>query len=279
MRDAGHPEDRTFAAARHVAGELAERAFGLSVIHQHFALDDDLGMGGHFQVDGLAFDHLDRLAADTTGDSQFIGTVSRRRHQVLHRIAADKDRRGHMLAARLVFRMVDRAAPVGCTEQDAGRVLAFDLAAADADIAAPGIGVLGHPERRQIGARVFLRRPDGHRQLVQVDIITRDNDLFHRSGFDHDWFDRRIHAAGDAVVDCLQCRRAIQCGGNHLARGCDHSTDDAPTVMPLDIAKADAVPIILVHGAKDHAHDRADLPVLVDLLVDPFEHTLLFQHL
>ena len=279
MRDAGHPEDRAFAPARHIPGELAERALGFGLIHQYLALDHDFGMGRHFEINGLAFDHLDRLTADTAGDRQLVGAIACRCHQILHRVAADKDRRRHVFAARLVFRVMDRAAPVGRAEQDAGRVLAFDLTAADADIAPPGVRILGHPERRQIRARVFFRRPDRHRQFVQVDIIALDDDLFYRAGLDHHRLDRRVHTAGDTFVDGLERRRAVQRGGNHLARRRNYAADDPATFMSLDIAKANAVPVVFVHRAKNHAHDRADLPVLVDFLVDPFEHALLFQYL
>ena len=71
------------ASARHVAGELAERAFRFERIGQNFAFDDDLRVRRHFEIDGLAAHQRDRLAPDAARDRELVGAVARGRDDVL----------------------------------------------------------------------------------------------------------------------------------------------------------------------------------------------------
>ena len=56
-------EDRERLGVRVVARVVAERALDPDVVLRDAALEDDLGVRGHLEVDGLAANELDRLAA------------------------------------------------------------------------------------------------------------------------------------------------------------------------------------------------------------------------
>jgi hypothetical protein len=47
---------------------VAEGAFGAELAERDVAFEDVLGVGGDFEVDGLALDQLDGLAAEEAGD-------------------------------------------------------------------------------------------------------------------------------------------------------------------------------------------------------------------
>ena len=68
MGDGGGGEDRRRAfGAKPEIGEFAERTFHHSFGRIDRAFDDDLGMGRHFQIDGLAPDHLHIFAEHAGG--------------------------------------------------------------------------------------------------------------------------------------------------------------------------------------------------------------------
>jgi hypothetical protein len=52
-------------------GVVAEGAFAAQFAQLDVAFEDDLGVGGNFEIDGFAFDDLHRLAAQETGDQVF----------------------------------------------------------------------------------------------------------------------------------------------------------------------------------------------------------------
>ena len=72
MRDAGEVEDRVLVGQGVEAGVVAEGAFAAQLAQFDVAFEDDLGVGGDFQIDGLALDDLDRLAAQETGDQELL---------------------------------------------------------------------------------------------------------------------------------------------------------------------------------------------------------------
>ena len=53
------------------AGVVAEGAFGAQLAQLDVAFENDLGVGGHFEIDGFAFDDFDGLAAQEAGDEEF----------------------------------------------------------------------------------------------------------------------------------------------------------------------------------------------------------------
>ena len=61
----------------------------------------------------------------------------------------------------------------------------------------------------------------------------------------------------------------------HHLGGCgNHPRHDAPAGVAFNVAKAKAESALLRQAAKDHAADGGDFPILVDLLVDPFDQAL-----
>src|SRR5262249_23677137 len=144
----------------HVAGELAEWPLRLDLLHRHFAFDHELGAGGYLEGDRLALYHLDPRATDAARDGELLLAAARRRHQRVEGIGADVERRRHRLAAHLPLGVVDGAAAIGRTKQDAGLARALHLAAADAEVASTGVGIARHPERRKVGTGVLAGRPD-----------------------------------------------------------------------------------------------------------------------
>ena len=92
--DGGGFEHRVIDALAHIAGELAERRFRLEIFSGDAAFDHQLGMRGHMQVDGLAFDQFERLADQRAGDGIFLDAIGRARAGEMrqHRRAADHER-------------------------------------------------------------------------------------------------------------------------------------------------------------------------------------------
>ena len=59
MGDAGQMEDRVLVGHGVEAGVVAEGAFGAQFAQFDIAFEDDLGVGGDFEIDGFAFDDFD----------------------------------------------------------------------------------------------------------------------------------------------------------------------------------------------------------------------------
>ncbi len=70
--DAGEVEDRVIVGEGVEAGVVAEGAFAAQFAQFDVAFEDDFGVGGDFKIDGFAFDDFDRLAAQETGDEEFL---------------------------------------------------------------------------------------------------------------------------------------------------------------------------------------------------------------
>ena len=65
---------------RVVAGVVAERPFlAQRLARVNVAFDDEVGVGRHFQVVGLALDQLDGFLAQVTGEEEFIQAIGQRR--------------------------------------------------------------------------------------------------------------------------------------------------------------------------------------------------------
>ena len=79
VRDAGDVEDGILLFHGVEAGVVAEGALGAQLVELHVAFEDDLGMRGHFEIDGLALHQLDRLLAQESGDDELLD-LRRRGH-------------------------------------------------------------------------------------------------------------------------------------------------------------------------------------------------------
>ncbi len=203
--------------------------------------------------------------------ANLVFAVARGRDQIVHGIGADVERRRHRLAAHLPFGVVDGAAAVRGAEENAGLAWAFHLGATDAEIAAPGVGIARHPQRREIGARVLAGGPHRRRNLGEIELAGTEFDLLAGPALDHDGRNRRLDAAMHALVDRLRVRLAFESGCNHVDRGRDDAGDHAIAGKVANVAEADADATLFRHRPKHHARDRCDLPVAVDLAVHPLQ--------
>ena len=103
MRDAGDMEDRIVIGQRIEAGVVAEWPFGAHLAQLDVALEHDLRVRGHLQIDGFALHQLDRRLAKKTGDDVLLN-LGWRGHdggECRRRVGADSDRNLHALAAQI----------------------------------------------------------------------------------------------------------------------------------------------------------------------------------
>ena len=70
--DRGHLHRHVEVFERDVAVAFAERAFRLEQLRIDQALDHDLGIGRHVEIDGDAFHRADRLAGERAGDAHLV---------------------------------------------------------------------------------------------------------------------------------------------------------------------------------------------------------------
>ncbi len=144
VRDRGDVKDRIRLGQRVIAGVIAERALVPQRLARiHVAFDDEVGIGRHFQIVGLALDELDRFFPQIAGEQEFIEPIGQRRGggEGEDRIAAEENRDGHACAGFVIAAAVARAdflqLPV-----HAGGVVVVNLHAIHADVALAGVGVL-----------------------------------------------------------------------------------------------------------------------------------------
>ena len=97
MRDGGDVEDGIRLGQRVIAGVIAERAFVAQRLGRvNVAFDDEVGVGGDFEVVGLALDQFDGFFAEITGEEKFVEAVGQRRGggEGEHGIAAEENATG-----------------------------------------------------------------------------------------------------------------------------------------------------------------------------------------
>ena len=105
MRDGRDVKHRIRLGQRVIASVIAERPF----VAQRFGrvnvtFDDEIGVGGDFEVIGLALHEFDGFFAEITGEEEFIQSVRHRRGggEGKHRVAADENGDGHALALLII---------------------------------------------------------------------------------------------------------------------------------------------------------------------------------
>ena len=261
--------DAEVARAGAVAGVLAERTLLDLVVGQDLALEDDLGVGRHLEVVGLALDQPDRLAGEHAGE---LGLGDRRRRAGRHRgqrRQADRGGEGTGLAARQVV-LGERLAEVGEREHGArhrARVEHHLAVHAPVHVAAHRVlrdhGVPG----ADVAAAVAVVH-QRHRQAAQVDVLAAQNVLLARRRVAAD--DDRRDGLAVGALDVL----AAQFGQRRL-RIEPHRDRHAAIGRQrrAEVAKAGVV-LDAFHQRRrrrqfaDAAHDRAGLVFPVDLLRD-----------
>ena len=207
VSDAGDPEHRCRAlGAGAEVGEFAERAFGFAVGGVHQPLDDDFGMGGHLEVDGVARDHLDVFAEDAGGVFQFIEVLvlaAPVRHDLVDGMQADGECHGHRLPHLHILHVVGVVVPRRHPEGAFLRVVG-DHHADDGLVAHTGLRVLGDGDPGpQIGTRVTVGM-NRDRQLAEVHLLAQHLDFLHRSVFHHDRLAGAVgHLLGEMGADLV----------------------------------------------------------------------------
>ena len=274
----GGDADRRLRAlvARDVAGEFGERALHVVVlgIELKIAFDHDLGGGRHVKIDRLAFDEIDRLAADRAHDIVFAHALGHRRAagEGERRLPADRDRNRH-LGAAAVLPGGDMVADVlRAPHQDRDAVLGGHHAAIDADVLHAGGRVLGdHAAIGEDVAAAIDPVPLRHRKLVEVDVLAGDDVLLAGAVLDDA---RRDTALEQRAADLDQLARM------RVRRQPHHHGDAAIAAEPAGEHRAAARVVLVVvldvgeqqrrtgAGALRHPGDGAELDVPIDLGVD-----------
>ncbi len=277
MGDGGDADGRLGrAVAGEIAGELGVGTFhrvGLR-IEPEVALDHDLRCRGDQKIDGLAFDQLDRCAADGAHDVIFAHAFGHRRAagERERRLPADCDRDRHLRLAAVLPRGEVVPDVLGAPHQDRNLVTARDHAAIDADIHHPGLGILG--DAAAIGEEIapaIEPVPVRHRQLVEIDVLAGDDVFLHRPGCD----DLRRDGAGeDGTADLHELpRMGIRRQPHHhgdAAVAVERRAENAPAARFLRVVVLDVVEQHRLAGAGPlrQPHDGAELEVPVHLGID-----------
>ena len=108
------------------------------------AFDDEVGVGGDFEIVRLALHEFDGFLAEVTGEEEFIEAIGQRRGggEGEDGIAAEENGDGHARAGFVIAAAVARAdfleLPV-----HAGGAVVVNLHAIHADVALAGVGVFG----------------------------------------------------------------------------------------------------------------------------------------
>ena len=100
------------------------------------ALDDEVGVGGHFELAGLAFDEVDGFAPQVTGHEEFVEAVGQRGGgaEGVDGVAPKDDGDGHARAGLVVAPAMARPDLLQLPVH-AGGVVVVDLDAVHADVA------------------------------------------------------------------------------------------------------------------------------------------------
>ena len=264
-----------------MAVRFAERRLGLEIFGVDEALDHDLGLGRHQEIDGLRLDHVDRRADQRAGDMQLV----QRLRQLLHRREGDAgrraehDRAGQLLEparAQLLPMIVD-AGPQLERRVHAEPPPRLHLAAVIAHVLDAGVGILGDVLRQgRVGRDVPARRRDRQRNAVEavarlVEGLAGDHDLMARRVLDDARRDRICRRLDPALVDLVET--AADADAIDFAVGGEHADRDRNVVFAAlavdDVGEQERLAVLLLDAAAElPAHQRVHLGILVDRAVD-----------
>ena len=292
VRDRGHLHRHVVGFERDIAVALAERRFGLELLGIDQALDHDLGVGRHVEVDGDALDHRHRPAGEPAGDAELveIDVELLRAGEHHHRRRADHDRDRHRLScACCTSPSADSRPPrpARATMRTTSAVGRFQRSAIGAAVLDAGVRVLGDAEGgAEIRRGVEAGRRDRHRQELQpavrlAQIVAGDDDLLAARGVGPDRRDRmrdRLHPALADVLDRgahaerIDFRRRRDRADHH--RHVVFAARSQSTTLVNRKARA-----LGLRNAADELqpHQRMQLGVLVDRMVDPRQQAPRFE--
>ena len=116
---------RKLVFERVIAGVVAKGALGADVVEVNVAFEDDLGIGGDFEVHRLALDQFDRFLAQETREQELIQILGERQYPREHGnwVSANCCRYLHTTPFPLAFRATGSALPRPCESASAYAVV------------------------------------------------------------------------------------------------------------------------------------------------------------
>ena len=167
-RHAGHVEDREVVGQRVEARVIAERPLAATLAGLDVALDHDLRVRRHLEVDRDGLDEVHARAPEEAREQQLVEPLGHRRGRGVghRRVRPDRHRHLEPPAEPLGHAVVLRAALVPLPVH-ARRAAVEHLHAVHADVAHARLGVLRDHEREGDEPAAVLRPAAQHRQLVE----------------------------------------------------------------------------------------------------------------
>src|SRR5207245_8235030 len=135
-------KDRVILDRGVVTGVIAERSFWPRFARLHVTLQDKIGIGWNFQVDGFAFHHFDRFAAQESGEQNFVEPIGQRSGGGKRKrgVAAERDYDRHLFVAFVITFAMTRAHFV-YLPMHRGRSFIEKLHSINADVARAAFGI------------------------------------------------------------------------------------------------------------------------------------------
>ena len=256
---------------------VAERPFEPDVVARDRALEHDLGVGRDLQVDRLALDELHRRALEEPCDHELADVLRQRRARRVGGDGVETD--GHCDRNRPFRRFEQVGAPVLVDlPVHEGRAPVDLLHPVHADVADTRARI-ARDHGRERDERCRVARPAAHdRQRIQVDVVTREDDLLARPLRDllgHRVRDRlelaeRAHLVDEAVGG-LHLEHALELGGD-VVETLDSEREAHSPLAPelVDQERMLRSPDVLEQqggtaGLDDPVGDLGDLEIRVDL--------------
>ncbi len=276
--DRRHPHRHVVALQRHIAVALAERRFGLEPLRIDEALDDDLDIGRHQEIDRPGLDDAHRRARESARHRKLIKVDGEllRAGENHHRCGADRDRDRHRSAALVVFKPVIIAAGAArgarhhAYRQPIGRLQGGPVHAHVLDAV---VGIAGDAQRRRkIRRGIEARRRYRHRQLGEsaarpAQIVAAEDHLLARRRRDLHRRDRigdSLHPGLTDIRHRLTHADRVDVG-RCRERADGHREVVAPAPAVDHVGEQERAPLVLRNAAeKLPAHQRMQLGILVD---------------
>ena len=168
MGDRGHVEDGVVVHWCVESGVIAEGPLGARLARLDISLDHEITAGRHLKRLGDALHQLHGFLAGESGKEDLIDPVGKRCRgsQCEGWIATEADGDGHLLSSLVVALAVSCADLVHLPMHACGGTV-IDLDAIHADVALPGVGILGVDRRQGDKAASVLRPAFQDREMIE----------------------------------------------------------------------------------------------------------------